>query len=66
MAKVLQLPQLVEYDGVAKVDVGCGRVQPQLAAQRLSGGPGSSEFLRELRLDQQFVAPTPDQSQRVL
>jgi hypothetical protein len=38
VAQVLQLAHLVEHHRVAQVDVGRGRVQPQLDAQRLAGG----------------------------
>ena len=34
MAGVLELAQLLEHDGVAEVDVGGGRVEPELDAQR--------------------------------
>jgi hypothetical protein len=33
VAQVLELPHLVEHDGVAQVQVGCGRVQAQLDLQ---------------------------------
>jgi hypothetical protein len=36
--QVLQLAQLVQHHGVAEVDVGRRRVQPELDAQRLAGG----------------------------
>ena len=38
MAGVLELAQLLEHDGVAEVDVGGGRVDPELDAQRAALG----------------------------
>ena len=56
VAQVLQLAQLVEYDGVAQMDVGRGGVQAQFDAQRLAGGFGAGEFLFPVGGGQQFIA----------
>ncbi len=66
MPQVLELSELVQDDRVPEVDVGRGRVESQLAAQRDSGGRRPGELLRELGLDQQFVTATPDRGQRLL
>ena len=38
VARVLELAQLLEHDGVAEVDVGGGRVEPELHPQRTAFG----------------------------
>ena len=38
VARVLELAQLLEHDGVAEVDVGGGRVEPELDPQRTAFG----------------------------
>jgi hypothetical protein len=63
--EVLQLAHLVQHDRVADVDVGRGRVEPELDAQRLAGGRAARELLRELFLDQQFVDTALRDGERV-
>jgi hypothetical protein len=53
--QVLQLAQLVQHHGVAQVQVGRGRVEAQLDAQRLAALFGTRQFLGEFALDQQLV-----------
>lgn len=63
--EVLQLAHLVQHDRMADVDVGRGRVEPELDAQRLAGGRAARELLRELFLDQQFVDTALRDGERV-
>ena len=56
MAEVLRLAQLVQHHRVPEVDVGRGRVEAELDAQRLAAG----ELLRELRLDEELVRAAPE------
>ncbi|MCY1455940.1 hypothetical protein D9M71_731150 [compost metagenome] len=58
MAEVLQLAQLVQHHGVADMDVGRGRIQAQLDAQRHAGGFAARQLLHPFGFDQQFVAAT--------
>ena len=51
MAQVLQLPQLVELDGVPEMEVGPGRIEAFLDPQRLA----ARELRDELALDDQLV-----------
>ena len=53
VAEVLHLAHLVEHDGVAEVDVGRGRIEPELDPQRLA----ARELDGELGLDQELVRP---------
>jgi hypothetical protein len=55
VAQVLQLAQLVQHHGVAQVQVGRGRVQAQLDAQRLAALFRARQLLGEFAFDQQFV-----------
>ena len=55
MAQVLQLPHLVEHHGVANMDVGCSRIQPQLHAQRLARGLRTRQFFDPFVLRQQLL-----------
>jgi hypothetical protein len=48
------------------MNVRRGRVEPQLAAQRLPSGGGAGELLSQLGLDQQFIATAPDERERLL
>ncbi len=43
MAGVLELAQLLQHDGVAEVDVGGGRVEPELDPQRAALGEAAFE-----------------------
>ena len=43
MARVLELAQLLQHDGVAEMDVGGGRVEPELDPQRAAFGEPSLE-----------------------
>ena len=47
MPGVLELPQLAEHDRMAQVDVGCGRVDAELHAQRPRLLGGLRELLRQ-------------------
>ena len=47
MAEVLQLAQLVQHHRVAEMDVGRGRIEAELAAQRLAARVRARELLRE-------------------
>ena len=58
MTKVLQLPHLVEDNGVSQMEVWRSRVKAQLDTQRGSGLFGTGEFLRKFRFDDQFIATT--------
>ena len=61
MAEVLQLTHLVQDNRVANMNIGRGRIQAKLDAQRLAARGAASELLRELSFDQQFVtAPFRD------
>ena len=55
VAQVLQLAHLVQHNGVAKVQVGCGRIQAQFDAQRYAALFGARQFLGELTFNQQLV-----------
>ena len=55
MAEVLQLAHLVEHHRVAEVQVGRGRVEAELDAQRRAALFGARQFLREFGFDQEFV-----------
>ena len=57
VAEALEVAQLVDDHRVAEVQVGRGRVQPQLDAQ----GPSLRELFRQLVLDDQLVAAAPDE-----
>jgi len=57
VAEVLEMLQLVDHHGVAQVQIGSSRIEPELDAQRTSAG----EFLRELFLDDQLVAAALDE-----
>ena len=48
--QVLQLAHLVQHHGVADVDVGRGRVQAQLDAQRHAGGFGARQLVQPVGL----------------
>ena len=63
MAQVLQLTHLVQHYGVADVDIGGGRVQPQFDAQRFSGRFRFAEFFNPLVLWQQFFHAAQGHSQ---
>ena len=54
--QVLQLAHLVQHHGVADVDVGRRRVQPQLDAQRLAAGLRPGQLLQPVLLRQQLLA----------
>jgi hypothetical protein len=49
---VLELAQLAEHDRVAEVDVGRGRVDPELDPQRPALRPRRPELCRERTLGQ--------------
>jgi hypothetical protein len=66
MAEILQLAHLVQHHGMAQVQVGRGRVQAQLDAQRLAALFGARELLREFAFDQQFVDAASGDRQRLL
>ena len=55
MAEILQLAHLVQHDRVADVDVGRGRIEAKLDAQRLAARGAARELLREFVFDQQLV-----------
>ena len=55
MAEVLQLAHLVQHDRVADVDVGRGRIETELDAQRRAGGRAAGQLLQEFFFDQQLV-----------
>ena len=59
VAEVLEVAQLVDQHGVAEVQVGRGRVEAGLDAQRAAG----FEFFDQFGLDQQFVGAALDQRQ---
>ena len=61
VAEILQLPQLVELDRVAEVQVGPGRVEALLDPQRLAAG----ELRGELGLDQQLVGAAAEDRELV-
>ncbi|CAM2144483.1 hypothetical protein PT2222_160058 [Paraburkholderia tropica] len=65
MAEILQLAHLVEHDRVADVDVGRGRIEAELDAQRLAGGRAFRELLLEFFFDQQFVDTALRDGERV-
>ena len=44
MAEVLELAQFLQHDGVAEMDVGRGRVQPELDAQLAALAFGQGEL----------------------
>ena len=46
--------ELAQYDGVAQVEIGRGRVHAQLHAQRLATGAGFYEFGAEFRFANDF------------
>jgi hypothetical protein len=66
MAQVLQLAHLVEHHGVAQVNVGRGRVQAQLDAQRHAGGFGPGQLLDPLVLGQQLIDSAQSDFQRLV
>ena len=57
MAEILQLTHLVQHDRMADVDVGRGRIEPELDAQRLAARGAPRELLCEFVFDQQLVTP---------
>jgi hypothetical protein len=59
VAEILKMPQLVDQDGMAKMQVRRGRVETGLDAQ----GAAGLEFFDEFGLDQQFVGAALDQRQ---
>ena len=59
MAKILQLPQLVDEHRVSEVQIGRGWVEPGLYPQRTTG----LEFINEILLNQQLLAPPLDDLQ---
>jgi hypothetical protein len=56
VAEILQLPQLVELDGVAEVEVRARRVETFLDIQGLA----PRELDAELTFDQEFVGAPPE------
>ena len=65
MAQILQLAHLVEDHRVAHVNVGGGRVQAQLDAQRRAGGFGADQLPDPLGFGDQFIAATQADGQRL-
>ena len=63
MPQILQLAHLVEHHGVANVDVGRGRVQAQLDAQRHARGLGFRQFLQPVLLRNQLFAASQSHRQ---
>jgi hypothetical protein len=63
MAQILQLAHLVEHHGVPDVDVGCGRVQAQLDAQRNAGGLGTGQLAHPVAFGNQLFAATQSHRQ---
>jgi hypothetical protein len=59
VAEVLEVAQLVDQHGMAEVEVGRGRVEAGLDAQRAAG----FQFFDQFGLDQQFVGAALDQRQ---
>ena len=59
VAEVLQLPQLVELDRVAQVEVGPRRIEALLDPQRLA----ARELRGELGLDQELVGAAAEDRQ---
>ncbi len=51
MPEVLELPHLVEQDGVPQVQIGRGRIEPGLDPQ----GPAGAELLEQLVFTQHLV-----------
>src|SRR5437879_2203595 len=48
MAAALKIPQLLERDGMAEVEVGRGRIHPELDAQRAAlAEPGRKLIIRD-------------------
>ncbi len=66
VAEVLQLAHFVQHHGVADVDIGRGRVQPQLDAQRLAAGLRARQLLHPLVLRQQLLHAAQRDFQRLL
>ena len=66
MAEILQLAHLVQHDRMADVDVGRGRIETELDAQRLARRGAPRELLREFVFDQQFVAAAFGDGERAL
>ncbi len=56
MTEILQLAQLVQHHRVAKVNVGRGRIEPELATQWLAGRRRACQLVREFAFNQEFVA----------
>ncbi len=55
MAEVLELAQLLQHHGVAEVDVGRRRVQPQLDPQLASLLLGDLELARQAAFGQRLM-----------
>ena len=64
VTEVLELAQLVEHDRVADVNVGRGRVEPELAAKGFARGLRARELLLELRFDQKGVRAAANERHR--
>ena len=63
--RVMQLAHLAQHHRVAEVNVGRGRVQAELDAQRNAGGLGAGEFGDPVRLGQELFAAAARNGERI-